>query len=95
MPLMKHERGKAADAAAKPESQCPCKTGVLQLRGRQLPVAGRRGRVCLSAAYFLFAALQMVSRRCTSRRQAPVCGADEHRGQETVYRVRRVLCVQL
>ena len=31
MPLMKHERGQAAHAAAKPESQCPCKTGVLQL----------------------------------------------------------------
>ena len=28
------ECGKAADAAAKPESQCPCKTGVLQLRRR-------------------------------------------------------------
>ena len=68
---------------------------MLQLRGRQLPVAGRRGRVCLSAAYFLFAALQMVSRCRTSRRQAPVCRADEHRGQKTLYRVRRVLCVQL
>ena len=34
MPPMKHECGKAADAAAKPESQCPCKTGVLQLRRR-------------------------------------------------------------
>ena len=32
MPLMKHERGQAAHAAAKPESQCPCKAGVLQLR---------------------------------------------------------------
>ena len=31
-PLMKHERGQAAHAAAKPESQCPCKAGVLQLR---------------------------------------------------------------
>ena len=30
--ILKHECGEAADAAAKPESQCPCKTGVLQLR---------------------------------------------------------------
>ena len=36
MPLMKHERGQAAHAAAKPESQCPCKAGVLQLRQRTL-----------------------------------------------------------
>ena len=34
VPPMKHECGEAADAAAKPESQCPCKTGVLQLRRR-------------------------------------------------------------
>lgn len=60
-----------------------------------MPFAGRRGRVRLPAAHFLFAALQMVSRRRTSRRQAPVCGADEHRGQKALYRVRRVLCVQL
>ena len=60
-----------------------------------MPFAGRRGRVCLPTAHFLFAALQMVSRCRTSRRQAPVCRADEHRGQKTLYQVRRVLCVQL
>ena len=31
MDATKHERGQAAHAAAKPESQCPCKAGVLQL----------------------------------------------------------------
>ena len=31
-PLMKYDRAKAAFAAPKPESQQPCKTGMLQLR---------------------------------------------------------------
>ena len=32
MPLIKHERGQAAHAATRLESQCPCIAGMLQLR---------------------------------------------------------------
>lgn len=63
MPPTKYERGKAADAAPKPQDKRPCEKGVLQLRRRELSATGRRGRVRMSAAHFLFAALQMVSRR--------------------------------
>ena len=51
--------------------------------------------MCLPAAHFLFPALQVVPYRRTSRRQALICGALPDRGQEEVYRVRRVLCVKL
>ena len=63
---MKYDRAKAAYAAPKPESQQPCKKGVLQLRKRTLYFTGRRGGMCLPAAYFLFASMQMVSDRRTS-----------------------------
>ena len=52
------------------------------------------GEECLPAAHFLFAALQVVPYGGASRRHALIGGADEHRGQEALYRVRRVLCVQ-
>ena len=60
---MRYDRAKAAYAAPKPESQQPCEKGVLQLREWQLYFTGRRGGMCLPAAYFLFASLQMVSDR--------------------------------
>ena len=49
----------------------------------------------MSAAHFLFASLQVVPGCGASRRQAALCGALPDRGQEEVYRVRRVLCVNL
>ena len=63
---MKYDRAKAAFAAPKPESQQPCKKGVLQLRARTLYLIGRRGGMCLPAAYFLFTSMQVVSDRRTS-----------------------------
>src|SRR5699024_6250170 len=39
--------------------------------------------------------LQVVPYRRTSRRQAALCGALPDRGQEEVYRVRRVLCFKV
>ena len=65
-PLMKYDRAKAAHAATEPESQQPCKKGVLQLRARTLYLTGRRGGMCLPAAYFLFTSMQVVSDRRTS-----------------------------
>ena len=54
-------------AAAEPQSERPYQENLLQLYGRELHFAGRWGRVRLSAAHFLFASLQMVSKRRTSR----------------------------
>ena len=51
--------------------------------------------MCLPAAHFLFAALQMVSDCRTSRRQALICVALQDRGQKALYRVRRVLCFKV
>ena len=60
-PLMRYDRDKAAYTTPKPEGQQPYKKGVLQLRARTLYLTGRRGGMCLPAAYFLFAFMQVVS----------------------------------
>ena len=49
----------------------------------------------MPAAYFLFSLVQVVSRRRTSCRQGTIRRALPNRGQATLYRVRRVLCVEV
>ena len=95
LPPTKYERAETDDAAAEPQSERPYQENLLQLYGRELHFAGRWGRVRLSAAHFLFASLQMVSKRRTSRRQAALRGDLPSRGQAAVRRVRRGVCVHL
>ena len=82
-------------ADEEPQSERPYQENLLQLYGRELHFAGRWGRVRLSAAHFLFASLQMVSKRRTSRRQAALRGDLPSRGQAAVRRVRHGVCVHL
>ena len=65
-PLTENEYAELAIFATEPKSQQPCKKGVLQLRARTLYLTGRRGGMCLPAAYFLFAFMQVVSNCRTS-----------------------------
>ena len=96
LPLTKYGRAETADDATTEPQRTPAyPENLLQLYGQELHFAGRWGRVRLSAAHFLFASLQMVSKRRTSRRQAALRGTLPSRGQAAVRRVQRGVCVHL
>lgn len=64
-PLMKYDRGKRLTPPQSRKVNSLVK-GVLQLRARTLYLTGRRGGMCLPAAHFLFAFMQVVSNCRTS-----------------------------